>query len=723
MNKLRFQALTKVAERKPKSVPAYNIDEFAKYVFNEEAMRQYLSHKVMKHVTDASMHGAKIDRKYADEIAKGMKEWAVSKGATHYTHWFQPLTGSTAEKHESFLNIEEHKPIYEFKGSTLIQQEPDASSFPSGGIRNTFEARGYTAWDPSSPAFIVENGDGAGKTLCIPTVFISYTGEALDYKTPFLRSLHLLETNALSVYHYFDKDAKKVTATLGIEQEYFLIDKAFYTARPDLMMCGRTLVGREPSRGQQLEDHYFGSIPARIFAYMVEVEQEALKLGIPLKTRHNEVAPAQFECAPIFEEANLAIDHNQILMELMKRIADKHDFYIIFHEKPFAKVNGSGKHNNWSMGTDTGKNLLSPGKNPKDNLAFLTFFVNTIKAVYEHNALLRASIASAENDYRLGANEAPPAIISVFIGSQLTQILNDILEDKETETIRKEVDLKLKKIPEILIDNTDRNRTSPFAFTGNKFEFRAVGASANCSAAITILNTIVANQLTEFKDEVDAQIQAGIKKDDAIINVLKEYIKTAQPILFEGNGYSEEWVQEAEKRGLVHVKTTPHALKAYISEKSKTLFEKTHVLSEKELDAHYEVFLERYTKKVQVESRVLGEMVLNQIIPVAVEYQQKLAQNVITLSQLQLNHTAKPQVDIINRIAKHVAIIKEEVEKMIDERKIGNKIENVAERAIHYCEKVKPYLESIRYHVDKLEFIVEDSAWYLPKYREMLFMR
>jgi len=723
MNNLRFQALSKIAERKPKTVPSYNIDEFAKYVFNEEAMRQYLNHKVMKHVLDASNHGAKLDRKFGDDIAQGMKEWAISKGVTHYTHWFQPLTGSTAEKHESFLGLNENKPIYEFKGSALIQQEPDASSFPSGGIRNTFEARGYTAWDPSSPAFIVENGDGAGKTLCIPTIFISYTGEALDYKTPFLRSLHLLETNALSVYHYFDKEAKKVTVTLGIEQEYFLIDKAFYTARPDLMMCGRTLVGREPSRGQQLEDHYFGSIPARIFAYMVEVEQEALKLGIPLKTRHNEVAPAQFECAPIFEEANLAIDHNQILMELMKRIADKHDFHVIFHEKPFAKVNGSGKHNNWSMGTDTGKNLLSPGKNPKDNLAFLTFFVNTIKAVYEHNALLRASIASAENDYRLGANEAPPAIISVFIGSQLTQILNDILEGKESETIRKEIDLKLKKIPEILIDNTDRNRTSPFAFTGNKFEFRAVGASANCGASITVLNTIVAHQLAEFKKSVDSQIQAGTKKDDAIINVLKEYIQTAQPVLFEGNGYSEEWVQEAEKRGLFHVKTTPHALKAYISEKSKHLFEETHVLSEKELEAHYEVFLERYTKKVQIESRVLGELVLNQIIPVAVEYQQKLVQNVIALSQLQLNHTAKPQVDIINRIAKHIAIIKEEVEKMIDERKTGNKIEDVAERAVHYCEKVKPYLESIRYHVDKLEFIVEDSAWCLPKYREMLFMR
>ncbi|MDW8302908.1 MAG: glutamine synthetase III [Bacteroidia bacterium] len=699
-------------------------EKFGEYVFNEEAMRQYLSHKVIKHITDAILHGTKIDRKFADEIAKGMKEWAISKGVTHYAHWFQPLTGSTAEKHESFLKIEEGKPIHEFKGSELIQQEPDASSFPSGGIRNTFEARGYTAWDPSSPAFIVENGDGAGKTLCIPTIFISYTGEALDYKTPFLRSLHLLETNALAVYHYFDKDAKKVTATLGIEQEYFLIDKAFYYARPDLMMCGRTLVGREPSRGQQLEDHYFGSIPARVFAYMVEVEQEALKLGIPLKTRHNEVAPSQFECAPTFEEANLAIDHNQILMELMKRIADKHDFHVIFHEKPFAKINGSGKHSNWSMTTDTGKNLLSPGKNPKENLAFLTFFVNTIKAVYEHNALLRASIASAENDYRLGANEAPPAIISVFIGSQLTQILNEIVEGKEgTESLKQEIDLKLKKIPEILIDNTDRNRTSPFAFTGNKFEFRAVGASANCSAAITILNTIVAHQLAQFKKEVDAHIQNGMKKDEAIITVLKEYIRTAQPILFEGNGYSQEWVEEAERRGLFHVKTTPHALKAYISEKSRKLFEETHVLSPKELEAHYEVFLERYTKKIQIESRVLGELVLNQIIPTAVAYQQKLAQNVVTLSQLQLDYTAKPQIDLINRIAKHVAILKEEVEKMIEERKIGNKIEDIAERAIHYCEKVKPYLETIRYHVDKLEFIVEDNSWCLPKYREMLFMR
>lgn len=723
MNNLRFQALAKIAQRKPKPVSPYNINEFAKYVFHEEAMRQHLNHKVIKHILEAITHGTKIDRKFADDIAQGMKDWAISKGATHYTHWFQPLTGSTAEKHESFFNITENKPIYEFKGSELIQQEPDASSFPSGGIRNTFEARGYTAWDPSSPAFIVENGEGAGKTLCIPTIFISYTGEALDYKTPFLRSLHLLENNALAVYHYFDKEAKKVTVTLGIEQEYFLIDKAFYHARPDLMMCGRTLVGREPSRGQQLEDHYFGSIPARIFACMVEIEQEALKLGIPLKTRHNEVAPAQFECAPIFEEANLAIDHNQILMELMKRIAEKHDFHVIFHEKPFAKVNGSGKHNNWSIGTDTGKNLLSPGKNPKDNLAFLTFFINTIKAVYEHHALLRASIASAENDYRLGANEAPPAIISVFIGSQLTQILNDILEGKDTENIKKELDLKLKKIPEILLDNTDRNRTSPFAFTGNKFEFRAVGASANCSAAITILNTILADQLAQFKQQVDAQIQSGVKKDDAIINVLKEYIQIAKPILFEGNGYSEEWVKEAEKRGLSHVRTTPHALKAYISEKSKELFKDTHVLSEKELEAHYEVFLERYTKKIQIESRVLGELALNQIIPVAVEYQQKLADNVLALSQLQLHQTAKPQVDIINRIAKHVNIIKEEVEKMIDERKIGNKIEDISERAIHYCEKVKPYLESIRYHIDKLEFIVDDRQWCLPKYREMLFLR
>lgn len=728
MATLRFRALDLVNKRKPVPVtfPAAKIsDYFGQNVFNKQAMKEYLSADTYKSLVRSVELGEKISPEVADSVAGGMKNWATAKGATHYTHWFQPLTGATAEKHDAFFDLDDDgRAIEKFKGTALVQQEPDASSFPSGGIRNTFEARGYTAWDPTSPAFIIESNDG--KTLCIPTIFVSYTGEALDHKTPLLKALSLIDSAAVAVCDYFDKDITKVVATLGAEQEYFLVDKALYNARPDLVMSGRTVFGHAPAKGQQLEDHYFGSIPSRVRSFMIDFETEVLKLGIPIRTRHNEVAPSQFECAPTFGEVNLAIDHNQLLMDIMGKVADKHELKVLFHEKPFAGINGSGKHNNWALGTNTGKNLLSPGKRPKDNLQFLTFFVNTIKAVHEHADLLRASIASAGNDYRLGANEAPPAIISVFIGSQLTEVL-DALE-QNTALIEKGDNMYLKlgidKIPEILLDNTDRNRTSPFAFTGNKFEFRAVGSSANSAGPMVVLNTIVANQLIAFRNEVDAEIEAGTKKEVAIINILKRYISESKNIRFEGNGYSDEWVAEAERRGLNNIKTTPLALGAYISEKSKKLFVENGIFTERELEARYEIFLEEYIKKVQIESRVLGDLALNHVVPTAIGYQNKLITNVKGLKELGLSSEFyQTTLDSIKDISKFIADILTNVEAMVEARKTANAIDHSIDRAVEYCDMVKPYFDVIRYAVDKLELLVDDEDWPLPKYRELLFLK
>lgn len=715
------------------SKPSVHIDEsvkrselFGANVFNEQAMRQYLSKEAFESVMDASENGTKIDRKVAEQVASAMKQWAMAKGATHYTHWFQPLTGSSAEKHDAFFEpVSGGLAIEKFGGSQLVQQEPDASSFPSGGIRNTFEARGYTAWDPTSPAFVY------GTTLCIPTVFVSYTGEALDYKTPLLRSLQALDGAATAVAKYFDKNVKKVIATLGWEQEYFLIDKHLAFARPDLVLTGRTLLGHSPAKGQQLEDHYFGSIPVRVLNFMMDLEQECMKLGIPVKTRHNEVAPNQFELAPIFEEANLAVDHNTLLMDIMGKVADRHNLKVLLHEKPFAGINGSGKHNNFSMGTDTGVNLLSPGKTPMSNLQFLTFFINTIKAVNENEELLRASIASASNDHRLGANEAPPAIISVFIGEQLFKVLEDLENVSDGKLSPEEkTELKLNvvgKIPEILLDNTDRNRTSPFAFTGNKFEFRAVGSTANCANPMTVLSAIVAKQLNDFKVEVDALIEGkGMKKDDAIFNVLREYIKQSKRIIFEGDGYSDAWEKEAAKRGLSNNKTTPLALKAKVSEKSMKLFEELGVLNHVEIHARYEIELEAYTKKVQIESRVLGDIARNHVIPTAIEYQNRLTTNVKDLKDIfgkDFEKYAAEQIVLIKEISAHIAEINSSVTKMIEERKKANKIENTEEMAFAYCDKVKPFFDVIRYHCDKLEILIDDELWTLIKYREMLFVR
>lgn len=726
MATLRFKALESVSARQPVSlsIPTQKISEYyGTNVFGKQAMKEFLSPAVYKQLTQAVQSGEKINSELADEVASAMKSWAINKGATHYTHWFQPLTGTTAEKHDAFFEVEDDGVIEKFKGGALVQQEPDASSFPNGGIRNTFEARGYTAWDPTSPAFIME-GD-AGKTLCIPTIFVSYTGEALDHKTPLLKALSLIDRAAVDVCHYFDRDVSRVSATLGAEQEYFVVDKALFNARPDLVMANRTVFGHSPAKGQQLEDHYFGSIPPRIQKYILDFEMEVWKLGIPIRTRHNEVAPSQFECAPTFTEVNLAVDHNQLLMDVMSRVAERHNLKVLFHEKPFAGINGSGKHNNWSLGTDTGKNLLSPGKRPKDNLQFLTFFVNTIKAVYDNADLLRASIASAGNDFRLGANEAPPAIISVFVGSQLSEILDALAED--TTIIEKGENMYLKlgidKIPEILLDNTDRNRTSPFAFTGNKFEFRAVGSSANSAAPMVVINTIVANQLFKFKEEVDKQIDKGVKKEVAIINVLKGYIKETKNIRFEGNGYSEEWVKEAASRGLANVKTTPLALDAYISEKSKALFIKNGIFTERELEARHEISLEEYIKKVQIESRVMGDLAMNHVIPTAINYQSKLIHNVKGLKDLDLADFAHTTIDTIKEISERVATIKTNVDAMIEARKVANNLEDSKERAIEYCEKVKSYFDVIRYNVDKLELVVDDEDWPLVKYREMLFMK
>jgi glutamine synthetase len=699
-------------------------DYFGENVFTQRKMKDFLSKEVYQKLISSINMGELINQEDANQIASAMKIWAMDKGATHYTHWFQPLTGSTAEKHDSFFEPSGDGAIETFAGTALIQQESDASSFPNGGIRNTFEARGYTAWDPSSPAFIMESK--AGKTLCIPTVFVSYTGEALDYKAPLLKALAALDKASVDVCQYFDKSITKVNASLGIEQEYFLIDLALYNARPDLVMTGRTLFGRMSAKGQQLEDHYFGSIPERVFAYMVDFEHEALKLGIPLKTRHNEVAPSQFECAPIYEEINLAIDHNQLLVDLMEKVALRHNFKVLLHEKPYAGINGSGKHNNWSLITDTGKNLLAPGKTPKNNLMFLAFFVNTIKAVHEHADLLRASIASVSNDHRLGANEAPPAIISIFLGQQLDEILDEIETARISKKVKEESALWLgiPKIPQITLDNTDRNRTSPFAFTGNKFELRAVGSSANSSAPMTVLNAIVADQLVKFKADVDKLIKKGDKKDVALLTVIKRYIKESKDIRFEGNGYGQEWADEAEKRGLTNIKTTPKALDAYISEKTTELFAKTNVFNKRELHARHEILLESFFRKLQIEARVMGEVVNTQILPSAIAYQNTLVENAKGLKDLGMNKEAlSTPLAIIESLSKHIFEIKTNIDAMLEARKVTNAIVDNREKAISYDENVKVYFDTIRYHVNKLEQIVDDSVWPLPKLREILFLK
>lgn len=730
MSSLRYLALQELASE-DKKIAHYGGKKitamFGSNVFTGRAMRECLSDEAYKSLMNSAKSGSKIDRKMADQIAAGMKAWAEERGVTHFTHWFQPLTGTTAEKHDSFFTIKSDGTAIElFDGDALIQQEPDASSFPNGGIRATFEARGYTAWDPSSPAFIMEAGHG--KTLCIPTIFIAYNGESLDYKAPLLKSIGALEKAAIDVCHYFDKNVTKVTTTLGWEQEYFVVDETLANARPDLVMCGRTLVGHSPAKGQQLEDHYFGSIPDRVYEFMQDFEQESYKLGIPLRTRHNEVAPGQFECAPIFEEVNIAVDHNSLLMDVMNKVAKRHKLKVLLHEKPFAGVNGSGKHNNWSLATDTGVNLLAPGKTPRTNLMFLTFFVNAIKAVHDHADLMRAAIASANNDHRLGANEAPPAIISVYIGKYLTEVLDEIetrVKDKFSE--QDEVILKLdihKQIPELLMDNTDRNRTSPFAFTGNKFEFRAVGSSANCGSPMTVLNTIMAESLKSFKADVDALIEKGEKKEIAIMHVLRDYISKSKKIRFEGDNYSEEWAEEAKKRGLNNFKTTPEALDAFVTDAAKKVFFNNGIYSERELEARHEILLEEYVKKVQIEARILGYIATNHILPAAVNYQNVLVENVKGLKDLGLGESSyKAQLNLVKVISEHIQQINDNVEPMIEARKKANNVEDMHKRASMYCNDVKTYFDKIRYHADKLELLVDDKTWPLPKYRELLYLR
>jgi glutamine synthetase len=727
MSTIRFNALKETLHRKAVEIKEQGrrSEMFGANVFNKHAMRQFMTKEAFVSVQSAIVDGVKIERKIADQVAAGMKDWALSKGATHYTHWFQPLTGATAEKHDAFFEtIEDGRAMEKFDGGQLVQQEPDASSFPSGGIRNTFEARGYTAWDPTSPAFIY------GTTLCIPTIFVAYTGEALDNKAPLLKALQAVDTAATAICKYFDKNVSKVNASLGWEQEYFLIDTALAASRPDITLTGRTLLGHSPAKGQQLDDHYFGSIPSRVMSYMRDLEHECMLLGIPVKTRHNEVAPNQYELAPIFEEANLAVDHNSLLMDVMEKVSQRHHFKVLFHEKPFAGINGSGKHNNWSLSTDTGVNLLSPGKTPMKNLQFLTFFVNTIKAVHDYEELIRSSIASAGNDHRLGANEAPPAIISVFIGSQLSAVLDELEHvTKGKLSPEEKTDLKLNvvgKIPDVLLDNTDRNRTSPFAFTGNKFELRAVGSWANCAGPMTVLNTIVAKQLKEFKKEVDALIASkGLKKDEAVFNVLREYIKASKKIRFEGNGYGTEWEKEAAKRGLSNHKTTPEALKAKISKKSIELFEEMGVMSKVEVEARHEIELEEYILRIQIEGRVLGDVARNHVIPTAVKYQNTLIENVSGLKNIfgtDFKKHANEQIDLIEKISLHIAGINSKVEEMTQGRKKANKLKG-QKAADAYCNKVRPYFDEIRYHCDKLEMMVDDELWPLAKYRELLYTR
>ncbi|HNR85039.1 MAG TPA: glutamine synthetase III [Taishania sp.] len=724
----RKQANLEVAHRAPKPITYEGkiADIFGENVFHQEVMREYLPSDAYKQLIESIETGARLDRRMADQVASAMKDWALTKGATHYTHWFQPLTGSTAEKHDAFFKPVGHgRAIERFDGDMLVQQEPDASSFPNGGIRNTFEARGYTAWDPSSPAFVI------GKTLCIPCVFISYTGESLDFKMPLLKALHAVEKAAVDVCQYFDKNVTKVVATLGWEQEYFLIDQAYYNARPDIMMTGRALFGQISAKGQQLDDHYFGTIPSRVTAFMREFETESVRLGIPVTTRHNEVAPNQFECAPIFEECNLANDHNQLLMDIMNKVAIKHDFRVLFHEKPFAGVNGSGKHNNWSLSTNTGVNLLAPGKNPKSNLQFITFFVNTIKAVHDNADLLRASIASSTNDYRLGANEAPPAIISMFIGTYMNDLLDELEKNikagKMTPEAKTELKLNIGKIPQILLDNTDRNRTSPVAFTGNKFEIRGVGSSANCGHPMFVMNTIMAKQLKEFKIAVDKRIEKGDGKDEAILKELQKLIKESKKIRFEGNGYGEEWVKEAAKRGLSNHKDTPKALEVWGEKWVSDLFEEMEVLSKRELLARQENEYESYVMKVQIESRILNELSQNQILPAAVEYQNKLLLNVRELKELLGEKAGKEaaasQIKIIEKIATHLNSLISLNFEMLEARKVANKIEDYHKRAFAYCDTVKVHFDKIRYHADKLELLIEDELWPLPKISEMLFTK
>jgi len=730
MSTLRFKAVEEASKRVPVeiSVPDQLPSEyFGKYVFNRTQMSKYLSKETMDTVLDAIDQGITLQREIADHVAAGMKMWAIEMGATHYTHWFQPLTEGTAEKHDSFVdyvNGPGGNIIERFSGKLLTQQEPDASSFPSGGIRNTFEARGYTAWDPSSPAFIIED------TLCIPTVFISYTGEALDYKTPLLKSLSAIDKAAVEVCKLFDPNVKKVYSYLGWEQEYFLVDQALYVARPDLNLTERTLMGHESAKNQQLEDHYFGAVPPRVVAFMREVEYEAYKYGIPLKTRHNEVAPNQFELAPIYGETNLAVDQNLLIMSLMHKIATKHNFKLLLHEKPFAGVNGSGKHNNWSLGTDTGVGLFTPGKTANENLRFVTFLINTLMAVYKHNSLLKASIMSAQNAHRLGANEAPPAIISVFLGSQLSSVLDKIEESSDDDDITmdelRKMKLGISHIPEVLIDNTDRNRTSPFAFTGNRFEFRAVGSSANCSSAMSVLNAVVASQLIEFKKEIDKKMKDGMKKEQAIFDTIRLYIKACKPIRFDGNGYSEEWKEEARKRGLDCETSVPLIFDAYLSERSVKMYESIGVLNERELHARNEVKWETYTKKIQIEARVLGDLSMNHIIPVATQYQSMLLDNLykmrVVFDEEKATRLSREDAALIEEIATHISAIKTNVDDMVEARKSANKLEDAREKAIAYHDTVEPFLSVIRYHIDKLELMVDNQMWPLPKYRELLFI-
>ena len=729
MSRLRFSVVEKAFAAKPIEVktPSERPDEyFAKHVFNREKMFKYLPTPVFNKLVDAMDNGAALDRATADQVAEGMKRWAMEQGATHYTHWFQPLTEGTAEKHDAFVEHDgKGGMMEEFSGKLLVQQEPDASSFPNGGIRNTFEARGYSAWDPSSPVFVVDD------TLCIPTVFIAYTGESLDYKAPLLKALHAVNKAAVAVCRYFDPEVKKVVSYLGWEQEYFLVDEGLYAARPDLLLTGRTLMGHEASKNQQLEDHYFGAIPARVAAFMKDLEIQALELGIPVKTRHNEVAPNQFELAPIYEECNLAVDHNMLIMSLMRKIARSHGFRVLLHEKPFKGVNGSGKHNNWSLGTDTGVLLMAPGKTAEENLRFITFVVNTLMAVYRHNGLLKASIMSATNAHRLGANEAPPAIISSFLGTQLSKVLDHMEESAADELVslggKHGMKLDIPQIPELLIDNTDRNRTSPFAFTGNRFEFRAVGSEANCASAMIALNTAMAEQLTDFHQEVERLIGEGEPKVSAIIRVLRRYIKECKPIRFDGNGYSEEWKAEAARRGLDCETSCPVIFDQYLTPESVRMFESTGVMTRKELEARNEVKWETYTKKIQIEARVLGDLAMNHVVPVAIEYQTRLIDNVYKMKQLfaedESARLSSENVAIIREIAAHTAYIKEHVDALIEARKVANRIETEREKAVAYHDTVAPMLEEIRYHIVKLELIVDNQMWTLPKYRELLFIR
>ena len=730
MQSLRLNALHELFShsRSHEVPPSKKITSFfGENVFDLKKAREFLSDEAYKSLVSSIKNQTKIDRKMGDQIASALKSWAESRNVTHYTHWFQPLTGATAEKHDSFFTIKsDGSVIEEFDGAALIQQEPDASSFPSGGIRATFEARGYTAWDPSSPPFIIEMGNG--KTLCIPTIFVSYTGESLDAKTPLLKSSMALEKAAVDVCQYFDKNITSVKPTLGWEQEYFVVDAGVASSRPDLLMTGRTVFGHAPAKGQQLEDHYFGAIPERVYSFMRDFENESYRLGIPLKTRHNEVAPAQFECAPIFEEVNLAVDHNILMMDVMVRVAKRTSLMVLLHEKPFAKINGSGKHNNWSMATNTGINLLAPGKTPKTNLMFLAFFVNTIKAVHDHADLLRASIASAGNDHRLGANEAPPAIISIFIGKYLTDVLNEVEKrvgnkfDEQDEAMLK-LDIH-KSIPELMLDNTDRNRTSPFAFTGNKFEFRAVGSSENCSGPMTVLNTIMSDTLIKFKQDVDSLIEKGEKKEIALMQIIQKYIVDSKKILFEGDGYSEAWEKEAEKRGLPNVKTTPLALDAFTTKSAESIFERHNVYSKKESEARHEILLENYTKKIQIEARIIGDMSSTYVLPAAIKYQNVLLKNIRGLKELDFDEKDyAAQKLIAQKISEHINAINTRVKAMIEERKVANEISDTREKAIYYCDKVKKYFDEIRYHADKLELLVDDEYWELPKYRELLFLR